>query len=184
MRGFLGFPLEESFGERLAALVAGWKAFPDLKPVPRPDLHLTVKFLGEFSTVEFHRHLDEVRALGPPPAAAFTAARLAVWPTVLVLECAASEGAMEWQRRWNETLERKGFLKERHPRFRPHVTLARWKGETPPAGLAAAVELCEHQFAGSSLPIEPLALYQSQAEETGRRHRPFLTICFPRACGT
>lgn len=180
MRGFLGFPVEPEFGARLGDSVADWAGLAGLKPVPRPDLHLTVKFLGDFSTTEFYSHLDHFRALGAPPAAAFTTGRLAVWPTVLVLECVASERAAEWQSLWNESLERKGFLKERHPLFRPHVTLARWQGQLPPAGLAAAVEKNAGAFTGGCLPLQPLTLYQSQAEETGRRHRPFLSIWFPR----
>ncbi|RZA00390.1 MAG: hypothetical protein EOP11_18370 [Proteobacteria bacterium] len=185
MRGFLGFKLADEFAREVESFVAGWPLDPALRPTLREDLHVTVKFLSEFSSSVFFACLPELIALGPAPVAELRVGRLAIWPTVVALECEASEELREWHGRVNALLERRGFIHERHPLYHPHITLARRRGrpgmpvgelhaETNAALLGAA-----DFFAGRVVSLRPLSLFQSQAEETGRRHRAILSPLYP-----
>lgn len=181
MRGFLGFNVGEEFARELESFVSGLPPDPFLKPVWVADFHVTVKFLSEFSSEVFLRALPELVELGPPPVGSLRAGLLAVWPTVVALECEASAEFREWHRLVNAFLEGKGFIRERHPRFRPHVTLARKKGlGNLGEDVARALSAASDRYVGVSVPLRALTLFQSQAEETGRKHRPILSPLYPR----
>jgi 2'-5' RNA ligase len=165
MRGFLGFPLAEKPAAELAAL-----ALPKGKKLLAPDLHLTIKFLSEFSQDSFVRTLPELCALGKPPVDFVIAGSIVAWPTVIALECEGNDSLTIWRNEVNELLERRGFIHERHPEFRPHITLARGKGIVPDAMAEA--------FRGRKIFLRAPALYRSEHEESGRRHREILTPLF------
>lgn len=179
MRGFVGFGVGEEFAEDLRAFAESIGPGAGLRLTHAADLHVTLKFLSEFSSVEFARCLPELAALGPPPDGFMRAGAVAIWPTVVALECEASAELVSWKEALNCLLERRGFIKERHPAYHPHVTLARIgsvaKGSRE---LADLVKERSRAFEGRRVPLEPPALWQSQAEETGRRHRPFLSPLF------
>lgn len=180
MRGFVGFAVGEGFAAELAAFRERMPA-EGLSFLATPDLHVTLKFLSEFSSAVFARALPEICALGPAPATALKAGKVALWPTVVALECFPCPELVRWHAELNGLLEAKGFLQERHPKFNPHVTLARVKrnDKVSPA-LSAWLEENGRAFEGRDVPLEAPALWQSQAEETGRRHRPFLSPLFAR----
>ncbi len=175
----MGFGVAEGFAAELRSFAESIGAGAGLRLMHASDLHVTLKFLSEFSSVEFARCLPELAALGPPPAATMRAGAVALWPTVVALECEASAELVSWKEALNSLLERRGFIKERHPAYHPHVTIARIgaaaKGNRE---LAARVEERSRAFEGRQVPLVPPALWQSQAEETGRRHRPFLSPLF------
>ncbi len=153
-------------------------ADPNLKLLPPADYHVTIKFLSEFSSTKFFACLEEIGGLGIPPTNLLRAGKLALWTTVLALECEPSEELIAWQARVNNLLERRGFIKERHPRFHPHITLARRKMGQEHPGIASYMKSVENRFNGRNVPIEAPALWRSQAEETGRRHQPLLSPIF------
>ena len=190
MRGFLGFNVGEEFARELESFVGGLPPDPFLRPVWVADFHVTVKFLSEFSSEVFLRALPALLELGPPPVGVLRAGRVALWPTVVALECEPSLEFREWHGRVNALLEAKGFIRERHPRFHPHVTLARRKGGgggMRPGKLGddtlVALEAAAESFAGRQVPLRALTLFQSQAEETGRKHRPILSPLYPSRDG-
>lgn len=168
----MAFGVGEGLSEELGSAVSnlGGSALSLLDPA---DYHVTLKFLSEFSSERFFECLPDICALGPPPESSLTAGKLALWPTVLALECEAAPAMVQWQKRLNELLEKKGFLKERHPAFRPHVTLARLK-----AGAKAVPLEGEGRFAGRIVPLRPPALWRSRPPETGRRHEELLCPLF------
>jgi len=175
VRGFLGFNVGEEFARELEGFVSGLPPDSFLKPVWVADFHVTVKFLSEFSSDLFARTIPELLALGPPPVIALKAGLVAAWPTVVALECEPTPELRAWHRRVNTLLEARGFLTERHPLYRPHVTLARKKGlGSLSAEVAQALRAEFDRFAGREVPLRALTLFQSQAEETGRKHRPIL----------
>lgn len=185
MRGFFGFSVGEEFARELEAFTAGWPADPSLRPIWVADLHVTIKFLSEFSSEVFVRVMPELVALGPPPADALRAGKIALWPTVVALECEPSLALVEWHRRVNAFLEGKGFITERHPKFHPHVTLARRRGrEKLSPELLAVLEREADRYRGREVPLKAPCLFQSQAEETGRKHRPILSPLFRMATPT
>lgn len=180
MRGFLGFNVGDEFARELEGFVAGLPPDSFLKPVWVADFHVTVKFLSEFSSELFARTLPDLLALGPPPAGEMKAGQVAEWPTVVALECEASEEFRAWHGRVNALLEARGFIHERHPHYRPHITLARKRGVGRlEAATVAALKAADLHYSGAEVPLRALTLFQSQAEETGRKHRPILSPLYP-----
>ncbi len=180
MRGFFAFGIEDDFSAELNGAALAFPPDPALKFLLPVDYHVTIKFLSEFSSTDFFAGLPELCALGAPPASALVAGPLALWPTVLALECEPSAALVAWHREVNALLERRGFLRERHPRFRPHITLARRKPESKIPSLHAHLTHVEHAFRGRPISLQAPALWQSRAEESGRRHQPLLSPLFPR----
>ena len=178
MRGFVAFGLAEGISAELFAAVKELEAQPGLSLLHSADYHVTLKFLSEFSSERFFQCLPELCALGPPPRDSLVAKQITHWPTVLALECEASPELERWQRELNELLEKNGFLKERHPKFRPHVTLARRKPETKLPALGVWLEKNSGAFEGRGLGIRHAALWRSRAPETGRRHEELLCPLF------
>lgn len=178
MRGFVAFGIEPEFASRLRAVAESFPPEPALKLLPPADYHVTIKFLSNFSSTDFFGCLDALCAIGKPPADSLRAGKIALWPTVLVLECEPTEELRIWHSRVNELLERKGFIRERHPRFSPHITLARRKAGRALPEVEAHLSGIESGFAGKIVPLRAPALWKSEAEETGRRHRPILSPLF------
>lgn len=177
MRGFLAFGIAADLTAELKQAVS---AVPggELALLHPPDYHLTIKFLSEFSSTRFFSCLEELSALGAPPANAFLAGRLVLWPMVLALECEPSEEMRRWHGSVNTLLESKGFLRERHPSFRPHITLARRRPERKYPEAERHLLGAGGLFAGRAITLEPPALWRSQAEGTGRRHEAILSVLF------
>lgn len=179
MRGFVGFGVEGELAAELSAYAGEIRPAEGLKFTFATDLHVTLKFLSEFSSVEFVRCLPALNALGPPPADSLSAGNVVLWPTVVALECVPAPELVKWKEELNAVLERNGFIKERHPLFHPHITLARLRPAAKESRELRAW-LKEHgaKFKGRAVKLCSPALWQSQAEETGRRHRPFLSPLF------
>ncbi|MGZ3694706.1 MAG: 2'-5' RNA ligase family protein [Bdellovibrionota bacterium] len=178
MRGFFAFGVELEFSLELRKTIVNFPADPGFKLLLPADYHVTIKFLSEFSSTDFFACLDELCELGRPPANALRAGKLALWPTVLALECTPSEELKIWHGKVNALLERKGFIKERHPLFHPHITLARRKMGSKSSGVIAHLQSVENIFNGRLVPLTAAALWKSQAEETGRRHQELLSLIF------
>lgn len=178
MRGFFAFGLAPHFASELRSAAEAFPPDPALKLLLPADYHVTIKFLSEFSSTDFFACLDELSALGAPPLEGLRAGKIALWPTVLALECEPTEELRAWHARVNSLLERKGFIRERHPRFSPHITLARHKaGQTLP-GVESHLPKVASAFSGKIVPVEAPALWRSEPEESGRRHRAILSPLF------
>ena len=178
MRGFFAFGVSTEFSRELKKAIDAFPNDTSLKPLLPADYHVTIKFLSKFSSTEFFGCLEELCRLGMPPANSLSAGKLALWPTVLALECEPNEELRAWHGKVNALLERKGFIQERHPRFHPHITLARRKLGQKLLETEAYLTKVENLFSEGAIPLTAPALWKSQAEETGRRHQPMLSPIF------
>jgi 2'-5' RNA ligase len=178
MRGFVAFGLDAQFSALLRAEAETFPLDPALKLLLPGDYHVTIKFLSNFSSTDFFSCLDELCAIGKPPANSLRAGKIALWPTVIALECEPTEELREWHSRVNALLERKGFIQERHPRFSPHITLARHKAGQALPEVESHLPKVASAFSGMIVPVEAPALWKSEPEETGRRHRAILSPLF------
>ncbi len=179
MKGFLAFGVSAASSAVLTKIFAGLPP-AGLRAVDPTDYHVTIKFLSEFSSTDFFASLPEITELGNPPVASLRAGDLALWPTVLALECDATDELRAWHGEVNRLLERKGFLRERHPRFLPHVTLARRTPGKRLPELEARLEKAHDALRGQSIELEKPALWKTEPDGTGRSHLPFLSPLFRR----
>lgn len=178
MRGFFAFPVEREFSKRLEKAIHPIATNLDLSVLMPEEYHVTIKYLSHFSSTYFFECLEDIAAVGVPPRDSLKAGALVLWPTVLVLECSASDELMAWQHQVNTLLERRGFIKNRHPLFKPHITLARRIRLEKDNVLEKQILELKGLFLGEGIPLKPPALWRSQAVETGRRHQDFLSLIF------
>lgn len=178
MRGFMAFGVDAGFSAHLRAEAEAFPLDSALKLLHPADYHVTIKFLSNFSSTEFIACLEELCAIGKPPADSLRAGQIALWPTVIALECEPTEELRAWHGKVNSLLERKGFIQERHPRFSPHITLARHKAGQALPGVESHLPKVASAFSGKIVPVEAPALWRSEPEESGRRHRAILTPLF------
>ena len=134
MRLFVAIPLPEALADDLAALRP---ELPGARPVPAGNLHLTLAFLGEAPPAELAAIDAALAAVtGPAPRLHFTglAPIEGRGSTVLAVELAHDPVLHALQSKVERALRAAGFELPRR-RFRPHVTLARFR--RPPDTLAA-----------------------------------------------
>lgn len=138
--------------------------------VPREQLHLTLRFIGEVDARLQDKIVTALRLVQGEPfdlalrqVGHFGRPGRVLWvgmdppPQILVL-----------QREVEAALVRAGIPPEERP-FSPHITLARLKG-TPYPQLAAYEE--EHRrFAASPFPVTEFHLYSSVLTSAGASHR-------------
>lgn len=156
--------------------------------VPAPNLHLTLKFLGEQSVAR----LDEARSALQEVAAGLT-------PFTIVLHGVGAFPAMErprivWvgvgggapevcllQARVEAALEGAGFPREARS-WHPHLTIGRvfderrWRRELSPALREALVRAATADF--GSLPATALALIRSDLSPRGARYSELASVSF------
>lgn len=131
MRLFTGLSLPASAEEQLGALLARLRAAsPGQNWTPQANLHITVKFVGEFPDARLAELKSALAAL--PRSAPQVTLRGLGWlpnphrPRVLFVPVRASEALAALARSTDEALGALGVARE--PReYQPHVTLARIK---------------------------------------------------------
>jgi 2'-5' RNA ligase len=144
---------------------------PGGRRVPREQLHLTLRFIGEVGDDTF----TEVRsALAGIRGTAFPLALRGVGhfppgrhPRVLWVGLAESALLMELQQEVELALIGAGIPPDER-RFSPHLTLARLK-ETPPH-LVAALEERFRDFSAEPFPVNEFHLYSSALTRAGAIH--------------
>ncbi len=129
MRLFIALPLPEEACDALDALQTRFSAG---RPTPYDNLHLTLAFLGEQSedTAEaVHEALETLRA--PAPVLSFSGGTVfgGRHGQAVALEAGGGAGLAGLHDRVLSRLRAVGVTPDRR-RFRPHVTLARLKGQT------------------------------------------------------
>ncbi len=170
MRLFVAIYLPGNIRSRLASLERG---IPGARWVPSDNLHITLAFAGEvgvplvadieerLSEVRFHPFEFAIRGVGY-----FGSLRnvRAVWAGVDV-----SENMNRLQKRVRRAFELAGVRFDRR-RFRPHVTLARVRGET---GHHLANFLSEHSLLNiTGIEVRDIVLFESQLSSDGATYIP------------
>ena len=164
LRLFCALPLPEDALERLVAWQAeAFSRVPAVRVVPRPNLHVTLAFLGSVPTPETARIVEAIRsAVQGVGAPVLAAARYRVTPRVGMLVLAAEEGrASRLAARLGRRLERLGVYERERREWLPHLTVVRFR--RPPALAPTVPEL------GRFSPSDA-ALYTSSLRRSGAHY--------------
>ncbi len=171
MRSFVAVELPEGLLGPLLRLQAGLPG----RPVPEDNLHLTLAFLGDLAEPELEA-LHEALA-----ARSLEACELAVTGIVpfggraaklIAAEVAPTEGLHDLHRTVRAAAREAGIDLPRE-RFRPHVTLTRFRGAGPDPAEAARLDRAMAEQAGLHLPTEwaaAVVLVGSTLRPEGARH--------------
>ncbi len=170
----LGEPLRQALGELQQRLGPTLGAIRLVKP---EGIHLTLRFLGQTSP-------EQVRALGPPLAAAARACpRLEARvrgvgtfpdrgrPGVLWVGVELPPEALELQRTCERAALAAGFAAEERP-FRAHLTLGRWRERAPRPALPET-DLGPTQ-------LHSLVLFRSETAPAGAVYTPLARFALGR----
>ena len=171
MRLFVALSLPDEIRERLAHLE---DRLPGARWVPPENLHVTLRFIGEVDGGQAHDIDAELTRLHGT-AFELSLAGLGHFgegqkTRALYARVTPSEPLTRLQQKVEQAVQRAG-LKPEGRKFKPHVTLARFR-----AGAAGAPEL-ERYLVGHSLfrlgpfPVADFALYQSFLSGEGSIYR-------------
>ena len=159
MRLFVALSLPEDVRERLTALGNG---LPGARWVAAENLHLTLRFVGEVDNAAAH-DLDDMLSAIDAPSFELTLQGLATFGDgarlrVLYAAVAPSPALLHLQAKVESAVMRAGLPIERR-KFKPHVALARFKGDPGPK-LGRYLEERSLLRVGP-FPIESFVLYSS-----------------------
>ncbi|MGB4564854.1 MAG: RNA 2',3'-cyclic phosphodiesterase [Dethiobacteria bacterium] len=164
------------------------KDLQGIKGVPRENLHLTLKFIGEVPEEKLDaivQGMQESLAGGKPFP--LQLGGMGVFPSVeraRVLWLGVNQGAAslaECARRLEKALACRGVSMEQRP-YRPHLTLGRMR-RPPAAEEIAGVLERERDFRTAETMVESIVLYQSLLFKTGAVYRCLQEIYYPGNAG-
>ena len=177
-RLFVAVPLTDETRAGLAAHLleaTGNRPLPG-KPVPPPNWHITMRFLGPTDDVAFERLLAALGEadLGAPFSISFGG--LGAFPRparATVLWLAIERGADRLEslaERAEEAAQQAGFAPEDRP-FHPHLTLSRIRPHQDVRPLLEDVDPFRR-----SLPVDRLVVYRSHLGRGGARYEELESI--------
>lgn len=171
MRAFVAIPVPEDIRDRLAALQAD---LPVGRLADPETFHITLAFLGEEPVERIEAAHEALEALRAAPFAV----RLDGLGTfggraakTLFAAVASSEPLAALQRKVRSLLHGAGLMLDRE-RFRPHVTLARFRpgeGDDPALGRFLARHVA---FGSAPFAVAEVVLYRSHLTAKGAVHEP------------
>ncbi len=170
LRAFVGVPVGPALVRQMSAVRA---EFGDraVRWIPAPNLHLTLKFLGDVEEAQVASIRAALRdALSDITAFRVAARSLGVFPDarrprVLWVGLSAPELALV-ARRVNRAAEPFGIERATAP-FRPHATIGRWRRPEPGGGRLQddLARWRDHQF--GEFRIDDVTLFQSTLRPGG-----------------
>lgn len=170
MRLFTGIDLPSQVRERLDVRISHLRPHAHLKWSPAYNLHVTLKFIGNWPderVSELHRALKQL----PSPAPITIGVRGLGWfpnpkaPRVFWAGIEASPGLAELAAMIEAALVPLGVAPETRP-YAPHLTLARIKEPVPLQHLRSAIDNLKSTDFGSFTPA-CFHLYRSEPGHTG-----------------
>ena len=176
MRAFVALELPEAHLAPVTRLQAGLSVG---RVVPEENLHLTLAFLGDIGEAAAMAAAEGLAALTMPPVP-LELAGLDVFggrrPAVLVIR-AAGAGLERLHDKVARAVRRAGVTLPRE-RFRPHVTIARFRREMSPRDQARLGEFLalNGTFALDPEPADTVTLYRSHLREEGVIHEPLAEV--------
>ncbi|RDD63411.1 RNA 2',3'-cyclic phosphodiesterase [Ferruginivarius sediminum] len=169
MRLFVAIPLPEQLTDRLALMAGG---LDNARWVDPDNMHLTLRFLGELDgreAADVDAALGEIRV----PAFDMELADIGSFGNgkkvnALWVGVEAPEPLTRLQTKVEQAVQRAGVEPERR-KFRPHVTIARFKG---PPGPKLGNFLHEHAlFRSGPIHVDRFVLYSSKLTPKGPIYR-------------
>ncbi|RJQ54325.1 MAG: RNA 2',3'-cyclic phosphodiesterase [Actinobacteria bacterium] len=176
MRLFIGIGLPEAIRSRLASLSRSLApSAPHARWVDEPNLHLTLKFLGETAEESIDRLVDAMRtAAGCVGPFSMRLDRLGMFPSARrarVVWLGVSDGARETTslaKSLDLELAPLGYRSEARP-FHPHITLARLRVPEPLTGLAEDASE-QPPPVDASVSVTHVTLFESRLRRTGAQY--------------
>ena len=169
IRLFVAVDLPEGLRDQVAEIGRG---LTGARRVPREQLHLTLRFIGEVEDKVFKAALTALKEIKAPP---FKLALKGLGhfppgkhPKVFWAGLERSVPLLELQKQVELTLTGVGIAPE-EKKFSPHLTLARLK-ETP-ADVVSALEEHYREFGSGPFKISEFHLYSSILTRTGAIHK-------------
>src|SRR5579862_3614819 len=170
MRLFTGIDLSEEIRERLERLLMHLRPSAHLKWSPVYNLHLTLKFIGEWPEEKLPQLAAALRSIPPRASIAAEVKGLGWYPSahhprVFWVGVSAGEPLAALARDVESALTPLGIAKEGRE-FNAHLTLARIKDPVPLQPLREAIAQLESLDFGSFAP-DRFFLYRSQPGSAG-----------------
>jgi 2'-5' RNA ligase len=170
MRLFTGIDLPEQVRERTERLLAHLRPFAYLKWTPAYNLHITIKFIGEWSEARLPELKTALAGVPKRPEIAIELNGLGWFPDAQnprVFWAAASAGnkLVELARDTETALEPLGIAREKRP-YSSHLTLARIRQPTPLQSLRQAITQLDSAEFGA-FTAERFHLYSSAPGSAG-----------------
>ena len=171
MRLFIALSLPEEVRERLSLLAGG---LPGARWVAPESLHLTLRFVGEVDAPQAH-DLDDVLSTIDLPEFELTLRGLGTFDEGRRLRSLwagvePNETLLRLQAKVESAAQRAGLPAERR-KFKPHVTLARFK-DNPPGNKLQEYLAAHGLFRCGPFPVEEFVLYSSFLAHTGALYSP------------
>ena len=169
MRLFVAIPLPELLCDQLAQMRGGLE---NARWVDPENMHLTLRFLGELDGREAADVDAELNAISVP-SFEMELAGLHTFGNgkkinSLYVHVEAPEPLTRLQTKVEKSVQRAGLAPEGR-KFRPHVTLARFKG---PPGPKFGNFLHQHSlYRSGPVPVDRFALYSSKLTQKGPIYR-------------
>lgn len=166
MRLFIALSLPDEVRERLSQLGNG---LPGARWVAPESLHLTLRFVGELEGPQAH-DLDDMLSTIDLPEFELALRGLGTFDEgrrlrSLWVGVEPNEALQRLQSKVENAVQRAGLPAERR-KFKPHVTLARFK-ETPPGQKLQHYLAAHGLFRCGPFPVEEFVLYSSFLAHTG-----------------
>jgi 2'-5' RNA ligase len=172
MRLFVALPLPEPVRDGLRALGNG---LPGARWVPPENLHLTLRFIGEVDGRDA-RDIDDALAAIRMPAFALQLAGVGVFGEGRKLrsvwvDIEANPEVTRLRDKVEQAVIRAGRAPEAR-KFKPHVSIARFKNGTPPPDKLQKY-LAEHAlYKSEPFPIDSFTLFSSFLSSSGAIYTP------------
>lgn len=163
MRSFIAISLSD---DAKAAFAPLQRALPVGRLVSSENMHLTLAFLDDQTEETLEALHEELLTLTAPPFGV-TFSGIESFGQVLAVVVEDCPALISLHRKIQTAMRRAGIVLPRR-RFRPHVTIARFK-----PGQREAVQLVQRPRTTSALPKMPVTgftLYQSALRPEGARH--------------
>jgi len=172
VRAFVALDLPETLVEPITRLQAGLSIG---RAVPEDNLHLTLAFLGDIAEADAAALADLMQTIAMPPIPLclkgldiFGGRRPAVLSVM-----ASGDGLVRLHDKIAH-LAREAGIQLARERFRPHVTIARFRREMSPREHQRLGEFLalNGTFALDAAPADTVTFYRSHLREAGAIHEP------------
>ena len=175
MRAFIAIDLPDSIRAALGRAQASFRsACPDAGWTRPEGIHLTLKFLGEISDAQVREVRESLKKLGRFESFTVGLKGFGFFPDArrprVFWTGVVAPANLSWLAEQIEAaMQAIGFAREERP-FRPHLTLARFKGPQPPPALQALVAQQREEELGN-FEVSEFFLFESELSPKGAKYR-------------